>query len=85
MKYYDVVAWIGVGISGVATALQTEQVFQFIQLGLSILSTIVVIVFTIWKWWKKAKEDGKITEDEIDDLVDDLGQIVNKKEGDKDD
>lgn len=51
---------------------------------LTILSTIVSVAFTIYKWYKKAKSsdsDGgnKITQDEIEDLIDDVKEDI--KEG----
>ena len=73
MKHNDFISWTGSIFGGILTALQTDQVFQYISLGLTILSTLVAIAFTIWKWWKKAKEDGKITKEEVDEL----GQILN--------
>lgn len=84
MKSNDLISWIGSVVGGVFTATQTNQIFQIVSLIATILSTSVALAYTIWKWWKKAKEDGKITEDEIDNLMDDVNQIVNKeKEGEK--
>ena len=85
MKSKDFISWLGTIFGSIFTAIQTDIVLKYVQLGLTILSTLVALVYTIWKWWKKSKADGKITEDEINDLVDDIHQIVNKKEGDKDD
>ena len=86
MKSNDFICWLGSAVGGICTATQTDKVMQYIQLGFTILSTIVALAYTIWKWWRKAKEDVKITEDEIDDLMEDVNQVVNKekKEGEKD-
>ena len=84
MKNWDFLAWTGSVFGTICTALQTDEIFRWIQLGLTILSTLVAISFTIWKWWKKASKDGKITPDEVDELMDDLNDI-NKKEENKDD
>ena len=81
MKYSDIWCWIGSMVGTITTATQTDNVLRWIQLALTIVSTIVALVYTIWKWYRKAKADGKITEDEIDELIDDVNDVVNKKEG----
>ena len=72
MKHDEIVGFVGTGISTALTITQTNEVFQLIQLILSILAFLVTICFTIWKWYKKAKEDGKITLDEVEELFDNL-------------
>ena len=76
----DFISWTGTAVGSILTAVQTDQVFQYISLGLTILSTLVAIAYTIWKWWKKAKADGQITPDEVNDLVDDVKNIIDDKE-----
>ena len=66
------VEWIGCGIATILTAIQTEHVFQIISLVLTCIATLVTLAFTIWKWWKNAKADGKIDKDELEEL----GNIV---------
>ena len=41
--------------------------------------------YTIYNWWRKAKEDGKITKEEVDDLIDNVNQVIDdkNKKGDK--
>ena len=51
--------------SAILTATQTDTILRYIQLGLTILSVIITTAYTIYKWHSKAKEDGKITKDEI--------------------
>ena len=87
MKSNDLFSWTGSVVGAICTAVQTDQVFQWISLGLTILATIVSIAFTVWKWWKKASADGKITQDEVGELLDDLKEDtkdINKK-GEHDD
>ena len=82
MKSNDYLTWLGSIFGTIGTAIQSDEVFRYISLGLTILSTIFSIVYTIWKWWRKAKEDGKITEDEVDELMDNLhDDIDDKKKG----
>lgn len=87
MKSKDLISWTGSVVGTICTAVQTEQIFQWISLGLTILSTLVAIAYTIWRWWKKASADGKITEDEVGELLDDLKEDTKdiKKKGEKDD
>ena len=85
MKSKDLFSWTGTAIGTILTAIQENPVMQYIQLGLTILSTLVAIAFTIWKWWKKAKQDGKIDDEEVDELIDNVNNHLNNKEkGDKD-
>lgn len=51
-------------------AIQWGTIFGWIQLGLGIIMTSVGIAYRIWKWYKDAKADGKITGDEVKQLID---------------
>lgn len=85
MKDNDYVSWLGSVFGTIFTTVQPDEVFRYISLGLTILSTLVAILYTIWKWWRKAKEDGKISSDEIKELKDDITDIIGKKGESKDD
>ena len=61
---------VGTSVSAVGTGLQTNELLQTISLVLTIVGTCITITMAIINWWKKAKEDGKITKDEIKDAVD---------------
>ena len=63
------VDFITEGVGVFFTAVQTEQIFQIISLVLTIASIIVSLAFTLYKWWKEAKKDGKIDKEEIKDLT----------------
>ena len=67
------------GLGGILTAVQTQEAFQIISLIFTIIATMVSIVFTIWKWWKSAKADGKITPEEVNDLIIKIDDIRGKK------
>ena len=67
---------VGVGVAG--TVMQTQEILSWISLGLTIASTIVCIVYRVWKWYEDAKKDGKITADEVKDLADDLSEEAEK-------
>ena len=73
----------------VLAVLQTNEVFQIIEFVLSIIVSIVLLIYRIWKWWKDANKDGKITKEEIEDginiVVGGVEEIKDKvKEDDKD-
>lgn len=61
------------------TISQTNEVFQTIQIIISALAGAVALAYTIWRWYRNAKKDGKITEDEVDDLFE---QITKKEDED---
>lgn len=64
-------------VETVVTVSQTNEVFQTIQIIISALAGAVALAYTIWRWYKNAKKDGKITEDEVDDL---FKQVTNKED-----
>ena len=76
----NILSAIGSVSSWVLTMAQTNETFQLIMLILSILSTLFTIAFTFYKWYNKAKEDGKITKDEIEDLTKDISEALKNKE-----
>lgn len=52
------------------SVLQTNEVFQIIELVCSVLLSITILGYRVWKWWKEAKKDGKIDSEEIEKLGD---------------
>ena len=56
-------------VAGTSTAIQPEQVFAYIQMGLTIVATLITIILGIRAWWKDAKKDGKIDKEEVEDLT----------------
>lgn len=55
----------------VGTATQTNEVLQRISIIITIIGGILTIIATciipLIKWFKKAKEDGKIDKDEVEE------------------
>ena len=70
-------------MAGVFTAIQSEHVFQIISLILTCIATFLSIVFTIWKWFKKAYEDKNITIKEIEELEKQLKEELEKERNQK--
>ncbi len=69
--------YVGEGICGtvmaVSTILQTNELLQNIQIVICIIAGILGIILTTWKlikMYKLAKKDGKITEEERKELID---------------
>ena len=49
----------------IATTInQTDDIFKYIQIGLTILSVLISLSYTIYKWYKKANEDNVISGEE---------------------
>lgn len=80
MKHDEAVGYFGTAFGTVMTALQANEVLQIIQAILTVLGLLVTISYTIWKWYKKAKADGKITQDEVDELMEDLNKVKEDKD-----
>ena len=60
----------GVNLCQYAAALaQFDEVLKWIQLGLALICSIVLLAYRIWKWHKDASKDGKIDKEEVDKLV----------------
>ena len=60
----------GIGIQAILTAVQTDEVLRWVSFGFTLFSVILNIAYNVWRWWRKSKEDGKISMDEVDELVD---------------
>ena len=77
---YEFIAGVfGTGTCAVGTALQTNEVLQMVSLIITILGGIVsLIVLPILNWYNKAKQDGKITPDEIKEGVETLQEGLDK-------
>lgn len=85
MKHDEVVGWVGSGVSTICTVAQTNEVFQLVQIILTSVAVLVSLAYTIWKWYKNSKKDGKIEEHEVDELFDDINKVIQYKEEEEDD
>lgn len=81
-KFEDGLLYTVDGCGLLMSIVQTEHVFQIIQLVLSIFATLITTAYIIYKWYKRAKADGKITKDELGELVtiinDTTDEVVDK-------
>lgn len=72
----NALGWVGSAVT-ILTGSLSQDIMQVILLVIGICSALFSLFVNIYTWWKKAKQDGKITKEEIDELND----IINK--GDK--
>lgn len=73
-------------LDGIAVGLgvaQVNEIMQIFQLALGVLATIISIAFSLYKWWKKAKADGKITDEEINEAIDIIKEPFDDKDEEK--
>lgn len=57
--------WVGSAVNAILAGIQADEVLRYINISLAIITTIVTLAYTLYKWYKRAKADGKITADEI--------------------
>lgn len=67
-------------IMTVCGVTQVNELFSLIQVIVGVVSGLFAIAYTIYKWYNKAKADGKITPEEIKELKDDLTDAMKDKE-----
>lgn len=68
-------------VAALGTAIQPDELWQWICLILTVVSVGLSIAFTIYQWARMALADGKITAQEAQDLVkiiDDSAKEVEK-------
>lgn len=89
MEKKDLLNYVLPTFEAVLTALQENTAYQIICMVLTIVSFLITIAFTCWKWYRDVSKDGKITADEISDLGDKLTNAVDdaksKIDNDKED
>ena len=70
MKIKENLGYVCTGVSAILTALQDNAIYQVVNMILVILSLLINIIYTIYKWYRQASQDGKIDIDEVGDLLD---------------
>ena len=66
------------GIALALAGIQIEEIFKWVQLSVGLFATLLSVAFTLWQWWKRAKKDGKITEEEINEGIDILNNGIDE-------
>ena len=69
MKIKDFFQIIGNGLQYAISLAQVEDMMRIAGLVLSVTISILIIIDKVVTWYKNAKADGKITEDEIKEGV----------------
>lgn len=76
-------------ISALGIAMSTTELSQIISIVCTVIGTIITIVsalvIPVWKTIRKAKEDGRIDPDEVQDIIDVTKEGLDKIQGDKKD
>lgn len=87
MKIKDFFQIIGNGLQYAISLAQVEDALRIAGIVLSVIISVLIIIDKVITWWKNAKADGKITEDEIKEGVeiikDGTQEIKNHIEGKK--
>ena len=72
---------LGTSLGVIGTALQTNELLQTISLIITIIGAVIsMIVLPLINWYNKAKQDNKITHDEIKEAVEIVQNGVEKIE-----
>ena len=60
-----------------ATGIAAMTLQDWIGLGFTIACGVISIAFTCRRWYKAAKKDGVISKEEVEDLVDQVGDEID--------
>jgi len=83
MKNNFNIGFITTPLSMVLVTLQSNQLFQIIQIILTCITLLITAVYSLWKWYKEAAKDKKLDAEELKELgniVDNLNKDINKVE-----
>lgn len=73
-------------MSAMGVAMSTTEISQIVSIVCTVIGTLITIVsavvIPVWKSINKAKEDGKITPDEVQDIIDETKEGLDKIQGD---
>lgn len=76
-------------MSALGIAMSTTELSQIISIVCTVIGTIITVVsalvIPVWKTIRKAKEDGEITPDEVQDIINKAKEGLDKIQGDKKD
>ena len=63
----NTLGWVGSAVT-ILTGTLAQDIMQIILLVIGVASALFSLFVNIYTWWKKAKQDGKITQEEVDEL-----------------
>lgn len=64
-------------VSATSTAIQPNEVLQYISIAITIIAGLISIILGLRAWWKDAKKDGKIDKEEVNDALKIIGDGVS--------
>lgn len=67
-------AWCGNGLGVILTAVQTNPIFQYLSLILTIIATLLSVVISCITIWQKIKNREKLSEQDIQNLIEQLNE-----------
>ena len=88
MKINELVSWPINAFTYALAYIQANEVMQIIEFSFAIFTSIVLLGYRIYVWYKEAKSDGKITHDEIKEGINIIAngvEDIKKKKGEKGD
>lgn len=69
-----IIGLLGTAVSSIGLTISAETLDHIISIVCAVSGLIITLIVTLLvplvKWWKKAKKDGKIDEEELDELSD---------------
>ena len=74
----NIPSWLASGVTTLIGATSVEEVTGVILTIVGIVSALFSLAFNIYCWYKKAKEDGKITKEEAKEAVDILNNGIKE-------
>lgn len=79
--------FVGAFISSVGVFANVGEVESIVSIICSIVGLLItltaVVIIPVVKWWIKAKEDGKITKEELEELEETLKDSQDKLDSNK--
>ena len=73
MKDNNIPSWVASAFTTVTATMSTNETAQLILYILGIVSALFSLSWNLWKWHKDAKKDGKIDDEEMEDLKKTVG------------
>lgn len=76
----EVINYLNTALVWFLTAVQVDEILKYINLGLSILMTLLSLLYSFYNIYKKMKEKGELDKDEIKEAQSDIEKIKEEIE-----